>query len=215
MQVWSSSEVSAVNLSRATVSISSVGTLLNRLTTSRLTLWLEWKWALQIFSTKWADLPVTRASTSTGKRLNGWHAEPLLLTMGLSGIPSLWILGKPYIRGSLLSAFPLWYDIFILTKYLWQLPLHLQGRVFLYFIVATLPISSANLLSITTVALSLSNGRITMLLLQCNALRTHFSSFEIFDFGDFDFSRACLSNLLGWLSIEKNTIWETLIKKAR
>ena len=41
MLVCSSSKGSAANLFRTTVSVSSVGTLVNRLTTSRLTIWLE------------------------------------------------------------------------------------------------------------------------------------------------------------------------------
>ena len=100
MQVHSSSKGSAVSLSRATVSVSSVGTFVNKLTTSKLTIWSEWMKASLILSTKWAefltydeDLPVSGLMISTRKRLNGWHAEPRLLTIGLNEIPSLWIFG--------------------------------------------------------------------------------------------------------------------------
>ena len=100
---------SAANLSRTTASISSVGTFVNRLTTSKLTIWLEWMGASLILPTKWAefltndkDLPVSGPMISTRKRLNGLHAEPRLLTMRLNGIPSLWIFERPYMCGSLL-----------------------------------------------------------------------------------------------------------------
>ena len=45
---------SAASLSRTTASVSSVGTFVKRLTTSRLTLLLEQIGALLILSTKWA-----------------------------------------------------------------------------------------------------------------------------------------------------------------
>ena len=109
IQVHSSSTRSAASLSRTTVSVSSVGTFVNRLTTSKLTIWLEWMGASLILSTKWAefvtydeDLPVSGLMISTRKLLNGWHAENRVLTKGHNGIPYLWIFGRPYMSGSLL-----------------------------------------------------------------------------------------------------------------
>ena len=65
MLVRSSSKVSAVCLFRTTASVSSVGTFVNRITTPRLTIWLEWMGVLLILFKKWAeflaydeDLPV-------------------------------------------------------------------------------------------------------------------------------------------------------------
>ena len=105
----SSSERSAANLSHTTVRVSSVGTLMNRLTTSKLTIWNEWMGVLLIFYSKWQEfliyyenLLVSGMTISTRKWLNGWHTEPLLLIMGLNRIPSLWMLGRPYMCGSLL-----------------------------------------------------------------------------------------------------------------
>ena len=74
----SSSKGSATSLSRTTASVSSVGTFVNRLTTSKLTVWLEWMGASLILSTKWAefltydeDLPVSWLMISTRKQLSG------------------------------------------------------------------------------------------------------------------------------------------------
>ena len=80
-----------------------------RLELVMLMIWLEWMGASLILFTKWSefltydeDLPVSGLMNSTMKRLNGWHAEPRLLTTGLNGIPSLWIFGMPYMCGTLL-----------------------------------------------------------------------------------------------------------------
>ena len=96
-------------ITRTSASVSLVGTFVNRLTTFKLTIWLEWMRPSLIISTMWAEfltydenLPASGQMISTRKRLNGWHAEPLLLTMGLSRIASLWIFGRPYMCGSLL-----------------------------------------------------------------------------------------------------------------
>ena len=106
MQVPSSSKGSAASLSRTTASVSSVGTFVSRLTTPKLTIWLEWMGVSPILSTKWTEfltydenLPVSGSMISTKKRLNGWHAEHMLLTMGPNGIPFLWIFGRPYMCG--------------------------------------------------------------------------------------------------------------------
>ena len=100
IQVRSSSKRSAASLSRTKASVSSVGNFVNWFTTSKLTIWLEWMGASLILSTKWSefltydkDLPVSGLTISTRKLLNGWYAEPQLLTMGLNGIPFLWIVG--------------------------------------------------------------------------------------------------------------------------
>ena len=96
MQVCSSSKGSAVSLSCTAASVSSLGTFGNRLTTSRLTVLLERMETLLILSTKWAkfliydkDLLGRGLMIFPRKWLNGWHAEPQLLTMGLNRIPSL------------------------------------------------------------------------------------------------------------------------------
>ena len=51
----SSSEGSAASLSRTKAGVSSEGTFVNKLTTSKLTIWLEWMGASLILSTKWAE----------------------------------------------------------------------------------------------------------------------------------------------------------------
>ena len=104
----SSSKGSAASLYRTTASVSSVDSFVNRLTTSKLTIWLEWMGSSLILSTKWAefltydeDLRVCGLMISTKKRFNGWHAEPRLLTMGLYGIPFWWIFRRSYMCGTL------------------------------------------------------------------------------------------------------------------
>ena len=58
-------------------------------------------------------------------------------------------------------------------------------------------------LSITTVALPLSAGRIMILLSSCNDLMACRSVFEMFGFGGFDFSSACLTfYLCSWDEVE-------------
>ena len=107
----SSSKGSAVNLSLTTASVSSVGTFVNTLTTSRPTIWLERMGASLIPSTKWPefltydkDLPARGLMIFTWKRLNGWHSVPRLLIMGLNRIPSSCIFGRPYMCYSLLEC---------------------------------------------------------------------------------------------------------------
>ena len=72
IQVRFSSKGSATSLSRTTASVSSVGTFVNRLTTSKITIWLGWIEASLILSTKRAvfltydeDLPLIRLMIST------------------------------------------------------------------------------------------------------------------------------------------------------
>ena len=86
-----------------TLSVATVGTLVKRPTTSRLTINLECMGALLIFSTKLTELliymenlPNNGMTISTRKRLNRWHVELLLLIMGLNGISFLRVLGRPY-----------------------------------------------------------------------------------------------------------------------
>ena len=78
----SSSKGSAASLSRTTASVSSVGTFVNRLPTSKLTIWFEWMGASLILSTKWAEfltydkdlavsgLMISQGSGSMGDMLN-------------------------------------------------------------------------------------------------------------------------------------------------
>ena len=99
--VHSSRDESEANLSLTTESGSSVGTLANKLTMSKLTIWLDRMGASLIISMKWdefqtyeGDFLINGSIISTRKRLRGWQTDPCLL-------PSLWILGIPYIWGSL------------------------------------------------------------------------------------------------------------------
>ena len=83
-----------------------------------------------------------------------------------------------------------WDKIFVLTEDLWQLPFCLQGWVLLHFTIAT--IKSASLLeystlSITTVALPLSAGRIMKLSSSCSNLMASLPVFEMFGFRTFIF----------------------------
>ena len=55
MPVCPSSKGSTVSLSRTTASVSLVATFVNRLTMSRLTIWLKWLGALLVLSAKWAE----------------------------------------------------------------------------------------------------------------------------------------------------------------
>ena len=94
--VRSSRDESEANLSLTTESASLVSTLVNKLTTSKLTIWLDRMGASLIISTKWdefwtyeGDFPINGLIISTRKRLRGCHTEPWQLTIGLSGIPSL------------------------------------------------------------------------------------------------------------------------------
>ena len=84
------------NLCLTTESASSVCTLVNKLITSKLTIWLDRMGASLIISTKWdkfqtyeGDFPINGSIISTRKLLRGWHTEPWQLTISLSGIPSL------------------------------------------------------------------------------------------------------------------------------
>ena len=78
---------SADSLSRTAANVQSVGSFVNIFTTPKLTIWLELMRALLILSTKLAefltydeDLTTRGLMISTRMRLNGWHAEPRLLT---------------------------------------------------------------------------------------------------------------------------------------
>ena len=92
IQVRSSSRGSAASLFRTTASVSLVGAFVNRLTTSKLTIWFRMNRGITDFLHKAEfltydeDLPVSGLMISTRKRLNGWHAEPRLLTMGLKSV---------------------------------------------------------------------------------------------------------------------------------
>ena len=95
--IRSSRDESEANLSLTTESASSVGTLVNKLTTSKLTMWLDRMGASLIISTKWdefwlyeGDFLINGSIISTRKRLREWHTEPWQLIIDLSGIPSLW-----------------------------------------------------------------------------------------------------------------------------
>ena len=100
VRVRSSSKGSAVSLSCITANVS-VGTFVNRVTTSRLTNLLEWMGSLLILTPMWeefltydGDLQARGLMVFTRKRLYRWLAEPRLLTMGVNWIPSLCIFGR-------------------------------------------------------------------------------------------------------------------------
>ena len=82
---------------------SSNGTVVNRLTTSKLTkqssssrgvCWMRSTKSAE-FQTWEAVLPDSGARMLASFLAKGWVGEPIAATIGQSGVPSLWTFGKP------------------------------------------------------------------------------------------------------------------------
>ena len=132
----SSSKGSAASLSRPTASVSSVSTFVNRLNTSKLTIWLEWMGVSLILSTKWAEFLTYDEDLPEGWwSLQGSSSIDDMLNLGCWQWVSMEYDPYEFLEGHICtvadcnveSVFCLWYEIFILTKDLWQLPFRLQG----------------------------------------------------------------------------------------
>ena len=196
---------SAANLFRIPVSVSLVRILVNKLIRSTLTIWFEWMGALLIRSSKWAkfmtydeDLPISRVSISPRKRPNGWHAEPLLLTMGLNGIPSLWTLGCVVACRSVVWAVCISFMIWDFCSYKGSMTAFFPSSglaPFNFMIANIVNLPEYSTLSITTVALPLSAGRIMIFSSPCKDLMTSHLSLRGFDFSGVFFLFAHLLGL--------------------
>ena len=199
------------NLHRTSNYVSSVGTFVNRLTTSKLTIWIEWIETSLIFPTQWAefltydkDLQVSGVVISTRKWLNGWHAEPRLLTRGLNGIPFLWMFGRPYmcvaycnVELAVCILFVVW-DLYSYQRSVTASFLSSGSGPSFFYNSHHCQSNQPVCWSIPPIhyhsSICLCQLEVFMILLSsCSDLIACLSIFEMFGFGGFDFSSACLT----------------------